>query len=100
MRCSGLNGLGKYNKKGFVKLRDDYNKSKKSISKDFLLLLLTIYSFNNQISFNSSGLYNLPVGKRDFNSSTRRNIKMLSERIKNKKTNFLSNDFNEKDYKK
>lgn len=27
----------------------------------------------------------IPVGKRDFNSSTRRNIKMFSERIKNKK---------------
>ena len=98
--CTSDGGLGKYNKKGFVKLRDDYNKSKKSISKDFLLLLLTIYSFNNQIRFNSSGLYNLPVGKRDFNSSTRRNIKMFSERIKNKKINFLSNDFNEIDYRK
>lgn len=61
-------------------------------------MFLTIYSFNNQIRFNSSGLYNLPVGKRDFNSSTRRNIKMFSERIKNK--NFLSNDFNEIDYRK
>ena len=57
---------------------------------------MTIYSFNNQIRFNPSGLYNLPVGKRDFNSSTRRNIKMFSERIK--KINFLSNDFNEIDY--
>lgn len=65
-----------------------------------MLLLLTIYSFNNQIRFNSSRLYNLPVGKRDFNSSTRINIKMFSERIKNKKINFLSNDFNEIDYRK
>lgn len=97
--CNSSNGLGQYNKKPFSKLRDDYNNSKKSVSKDFLLLLLTIYSFNNQIRFNSSGLYNLPVGKRDFNVSTRKNVKLFSEKIKTKEVIFLSKDFNDIDFK-
>ena len=97
--CNSSNGLGQYNKKPFSKLRDDYNNSKKSVSKDFLLLLLTIYSFNNQIRFNSSGLYNLPVGKRDFNASTRKNVKLFSEKIKTKEVIFLSKDFNDIDFK-
>ena len=97
--CNSSNGLGQYNKKPFAKLREDYNNSKKSISKDFLLLLLTIYSFNNQIRFNSSGLYNLPVGKRDFNASTRKNVKLFSEKIKTKEVIFLSKDFNDINFK-
>lgn len=97
--CNSSNGLGQYNKKPFSKLRDDYNNSKKSVSKDFLLLLLTIYSFNNQIRFNSSGLYNLPIGKRDFNASTRKNVKLFSEKIKTKEVIFLSKDFNDIDFK-
>lgn len=97
--CTSNNGLGSYNKNAFCKLREDYNNSKKSIEKDFLLLLLTIYSFNNQIRFNSSGLYNLPVGKRDFNASTRKNIKLFSEKIKTKDVTFFSKDFRDFNYK-
>lgn len=96
--CNSSNGLGQFNKIGFKKLKDDYNYLKKSIEKDFDLLLLTIYSFNNQIRFNSSGLYNLPVGKRDFNASTRKNIKLFSEKIKTKEVSFYSMDFTDFDY--
>ena len=91
--CNSSNGLCSYNKEHFKKLRSDYNSSKKSISKDFLLLLLTIYSFNNQIRFNSNGLYNLPVGKRDLNASTRKNIKLFSEKIKSQQIVFMNKDF-------
>ena len=97
--CNSSNGLGQFNKKPFAKLRNDYNAAKKSIDKDFMLLLLTIYSFNNQIRFNSSGLYNLPVGKRDFNASTRKNVKLFSEKLKTKDVLFFSKDFNEINYK-
>ena len=99
--CNSSNGLGSYNKEPFTKLRSDYNEAKTSIAKDFLLLLLTIYSFNNQIRFNSNGLYNLPVGKRDLNASTRKNIKLFSEKIKSKNVLFFSKDFaliNHKDF--
>ena len=97
--CNSSNGLGQFNKKPFAKLRSDYNSAKKSVEKDFMLLLLTIYSFNNQIRFNSSGLYNLPVGKRDFNASTRKNVKIFSEKIKTKHVLFYSKDFQEINYK-
>lgn len=97
--CNSSSGLGSFNKKPFTHLRNDYNVARKSIEKDFLLLLLTIYSFNNQIRFNSNGLYNLPVGKRDFNASTRRNVKLFSEKIKTKEVTFLSKDFNSIDFR-
>lgn len=97
--CNSNNGLGQYNKIPFSKLRSDYNQAKKSIEKDFMLLLLTIYSFNNQIRFNSNGLYNLPVGKRDFNASTRKNVKLFSEKIKTKDVTFYSKNFLDIDYK-
>jgi len=92
--CNSSNGLCQYNKDAFKKLRSDYNSAKKSISKDFLLLLLVIYAFNNQIRFNSDGMYNLPVGKRDLNASTRKNIKLFSEKLKSKKIEFHSRNFN------
>ena len=95
--CNSDNGLGSFNKKGFARLKDDYNNSKQSTEKDLMLLLLTIYSFNNQIRFNSKENYNLPVGKRDFNASTRRNLKLFSEKLKTKKIKFYSADFKEID---
>ena len=91
--CTSSNGLGSYNKQGFINLREAYNNSKSSEEKDFLLLLLIIYSFNNQIRFNSNGNYNLPVGKRDLNNSMRKNIKLFSEKIKSKEVIFTNKDF-------
>ena len=98
--CNSDNGLGQFNKIPFLRLRDDYNAMKKSVEKDFMLLLLTIFSFNNQIRFNTAGFYNLPVGKRDFNASMRKNVKLFSEKFKNKKVIFLSKDFKEINHKK
>ena len=94
-------GVGKYNKPRYVKMRDDYNAILiDNEDKDFLLLTLIIFSFNNQIRFNTNGLFNMPVGKRDFNSSSRKNIKEFSLKIKEKKVIVYSKDFNEIDYRK
>ena len=46
-----------------------------STKKDLIFLTLVIYGFNNQIRFNSNGEFNMPVGKRDFNNSLRKNLK-------------------------
>lgn len=54
-----------FNKEGYYKLRDEYNKKHNNI---FLYLLL-IYGFNHMIRFNSSGVFNLPVGNVDFNKN-------------------------------
>lgn len=83
-------GLGKYNKDKFLVLRDEFNKDKSKIE---LLLVLVLYSFNNQIRFNSKGDYNLPVGKRDYNGSSRKNILAFNQISKEKKINFKICDF-------
>lgn len=57
-----------------------------------------IFSFNNQIRFNSNGEFDIPVRKRDFNSSSRKNIKDFSLKIKNKNILFKNKDFNKIDY--
>jgi site-specific DNA-adenine methylase len=71
--CNSSNGLGSYNKEGFEKLKNDYNNSKNSV----LFLLLIIFGFNNQIRFNKHGNFNLPVGKRDFNASLRKKLRLF-----------------------
>ena len=62
-------GLAKVNKNNFLTLRNYLNKmtDKDGIGYYILLYTLIVYSFNNQIRFNSKGDFNIPVGKRDFN---------------------------------
>jgi len=99
--CMSDSGLGSYNKEKYMKLRNDYNStSHQSVEKDFLLLTLIIFAFNNQIRFNSKNEYNMPVGKRDFNSSSRRNLKHFAKKIHEKKVSFLNEDFTNIDISK
>lgn len=58
--------FSKYNKEGYLKLREDYNKDN---SRTDLLYLLLIYGFNHMIRFNREGLFNLPVGNVDWNKN-------------------------------
>lgn len=94
--CTSDKGLGSYNKNKYLKLREDYNKMKgNSTKKDLLFLTLIIYGFNNQIRFNSNGLFNMPVGKRDFNNSLRKNLKNFINKLKSKNIEFIKSDFRE-----
>ena len=86
-------GLGKYNKQYYIKLRNDYNHMKESNEKDFIFLTLVIYAFNHQIRFNSSGEYNMPVGKRDFNSSIRKNLLEFCRKLVVKNISFVNTDY-------
>lgn len=83
-------GLGQYNKEAFLRLRDEFNKNKTRID---LLLVLVLYSFNNQIRFNLKGDFNLPVGKRDYNGSSRKNIASFNQISNEKKIKFKACDF-------
>lgn len=69
--CDSSGGLGAYNRNGFLSLRDGYNRARSDAdhpgASSLLLYVLVVCAFNNQIRFNSSGEYNMPVGKRDFN---------------------------------
>ena len=86
-------GLGKYNKQYYLNLRNDYNHMEDSHEKDFMLLTLVIYAFNHQIRFNSNGEYNVPVGKRDFNSSIRKNLLEFCSKLVVKNISFINTDY-------
>ena len=82
-------GLSKYNKIPFNKLKEDYNKDP-SVEK---LFALTVYGFNHYIRFNSKGLYNIPVGKVDFSASLRQKTEEYTQAFNNKKVKILNYDF-------
>lgn len=86
-------GLGGFNKEKYISLRAAYNNTKTSRKKTLLLLVLVMYSFNNQIRFNSKGEFNLPVGKRDYNGSLRRNIAEFNQTANDKNIEFTTGDF-------
>lgn len=93
-KCDSSSGLGSYNKDKYLKLREDYNKMKEdSDEKTFKFLTLIIYGFNHQIRFNSVGEFNMPVGKRDFNGSIRKNLLTFCEKLRNKNVEFVNEDF-------
>lgn len=85
-------GLGQYNKNAFLELRNEFNKDKTRID---LLLVLVLYSFNNQIRFNNSGDFNLPVGKRDYNGNSRKNVAAFNQISNEKRIIFKTQDFRE-----
>lgn len=92
--CDSSRGVGPYNKCHYEKLREKYNSfSDESEEKYFCLLTLIIFSFNNQIRFNSKGEFNMPVGKRDFNNSIRKNLKGFCEKMRKQEITFFSLDF-------
>lgn len=92
--CNSSKGLSKYNKEKFLKLREDYNKKlSEGISDYALLYVLIVFSFNNQMRFNKKGEFNLPVGKRDFNSKMKNKLILFSEELKRKDVHFSVYDF-------
>lgn len=92
--CDSLNWLQEYNKPHFMKLRDEYNSLEgDSELKDYMLLTLIFYGFNNQIRFNSQWGYNIPVWKRDVNWSITKNLKMFVEALREKNIEFISTRF-------
>lgn len=92
--CDSNSGLAPYNKDKFLKLREDFNKIK-NIDYTYyaMLYVLIIYSFNNQIRFNSQGKFNLPVGKRDFNEKMQTKLKKFINRLESKNYEFSNFDF-------
>ncbi|HAN10111.1 MAG TPA: DNA methyltransferase [Clostridiales bacterium] len=90
----GGKGLADYNKEKFISLRGDYNKrNKDELYYDIMFYVILVYAFNNQIRFNKGGNYNVPVGKRDFNSSIEENLKMFIKRIHTLNIDFINDDF-------
>jgi len=81
----------KYNKEGYVRLKNDYNASNK---KNLLqLYLLLIYGFNRILRFNSNQKFNLPVGNVDFNKNTLNALQNYFSIISGKKFKFYNKDY-------
>ena len=91
-----LSQVSEYNKEFYLKLRDDFNNK---INVDYyyyvMLYVLIVYSFNNQIRFNSIGHFNLPVGKRDFNKKMEEKLSLFIETLKRQNCIFNNKDFRE-----
>ncbi len=96
--CDSNTGLALYNKDRFLKLREDFNNSKDIGYYHYAMLYtLILYSFNNQIRFNSQGHFNLPVGKRDYNEKMKQKLQKFIDRLKEKDYKFSNFDFRDFD---
>lgn len=84
-------GVAKYNKDKYIKLRNDYNDD---TSNTLLFYIVLIFAFSNQIRFNSKGKFNMPVNKRDFNSNIRKNTVQFIDKLKELNIRFTNCNFN------
>lgn len=95
--CKSSTGLSNYNKNKFLKLRKDFNNKSAFVGNEdyryIMLYVLIVYSFNNQIRFNSNGEFNLPVGKRDFNEKMERKLFGFIDKIQEQNCCFTNKDF-------
>ena len=82
--------LSKDNVNGYMDLRKDYNLDKENW---IMLYTLICHCFNNQIRFNSKGDFNMPFGRRYFNTSLKDNLIKFSDRIKNQNIYFTNLSF-------
>lgn len=92
--CDSGAGLAEYNRKGYMKLRDAFNQREKKDATYYLMLyVLIVYAFNNQIRFNKKGEFNLPVGKRDFNTKMQEKFLNFVDRIQEGDYTFTCKSF-------
>ena len=93
--CESGNGVGKYNKEKFLQLREDFNNIRTPVDFHYYIMfyVLIVFSFNNQIRFNSKGEFNLPVGKRDFNARMQNKLSAFIDRLKSIPCIFENTDF-------
>lgn len=81
----------KYNKEGYNKLKQDFNKAKRKDS--MILYILLIYGFNRMLRFNSKGEFNVPVGNVDFNKNVEKAIKEYFDFVREKEIKLENLDF-------
>ncbi|MDR2568879.1 MAG: Dam family site-specific DNA-(adenine-N6)-methyltransferase [Oscillospiraceae bacterium] len=91
--CESSAGLGNYNREPFLRLREDFNKANEDYGYYVMLYVLIVYTFNNQIRFNLKGEFNLPVGKRDFNTKMKLKLCGFIDRLQVGNYHFSCEDF-------
>ncbi|MDR2943155.1 MAG: DNA adenine methylase [Treponema sp.] len=79
------------NTEGYNKLRNQYNKLKNPLD----LLILSFYSFNHQIRFNSNHNFNTPFGKNRsrYNDNIKKNLIAFINRLQQKNIVFMKENF-------
>lgn len=92
-RSNSADGLGRYNKEAYMRLRSDVNSMRKTKTYYIKLYVLIIFAFNNQIRFNANGEFNLPVGKRDFNAKMEMKLKSFSDTLRIQHCDFENKSF-------
>lgn len=92
--CDSSKGVASYNKEKFLSLRESFNRLV-SEDEDYYshLYTLIVFGFNNQMRFNADGKYNLPVGKRDFNSQMKKKLLRFVEALERQNKRFDCFDF-------
>lgn len=86
------------NRDGYNKLRERYNHDHNPID----LLILSFFSFNHQIRFNSNHKFNTPFGKNrsKYNKNIQRNLISFINALRKKKIELTSVDFDRFDFSK
>lgn len=89
-------GLSQTNTEGYNALRAEYKKSKSLLD----LFVLTCYSFNHQIRFNSKHEFNTPFGKdrSSYNDSIERNLILFCNALHEKNIVLSTGDFRDFDF--
>lgn len=85
--------LEKGNKESYLVARDFYNGLPENKKDPRMLFAIILYSFQQQIRFNSNYGYNNPVGVRWFNDCILAKLISFSRVIKEKNITFLSDNF-------
>lgn len=88
--------LTQINRDGYNALRQEYNSSKSLLD----LFVLTCFSFNHQIRFNSKHEFNTPFGlnRSSFNDSIERNLILFCKALQEKNIILSTGDFREFDF--
>ena len=87
-------GVSAYNREKFLLLRDRFNSHPKKDNQYYILLYtLILFGFNNQLRFNDKGEFNLPVGKRDFNTASEAKLIKFLDALRMQRHEFQTKDF-------
>ena len=92
-------GVSVYNREKFLRLRERFNTYPKKDNQYYILLYtLILFGFNNQLRFNDEGEFNLPVGKRDFNTTIEGKLIRFLDALRNQDCEFQTKDFRRFDF--
>ena len=92
----GRFSLSQTNEEGYLALRETYNQHRDLLD----LLVLSFYSFNHQIRFNSHHEFNMPFGRNrsSYNPSIQRNLIRFCEALQQKDIRLSAGDFRSFDF--